>query len=202
MVWSWFYIAVERNMRRLVASLHDNGLSMILHSPNIKHAPPIVLISRQWSEHGFKWPHKETCGGCYPLLMTMIWACFYTAPISNMLRLLSLSHGNGLIMVLYCCINGNSLHMVYKAYKETCGGCCLHLMTVFWAWFYIAPISNMRWVLSSSHGNGLSLVLYCRRKKHEATGVWQWSEHDFTEHQYQTCAAYCPHLKTMVWAWF
>ena len=125
MVWAWFYIAPISNMRRLLSSSQDNGLSMVLNGRIKKHAAAAILSSWQWSEHAFiqpryqtwcgccrnrmaivcAWfirPYKETCGACCPHLMTVVRAWFYIAPISNMRWVLSSLHGNGLSLVLYC----------------------------------------------------------------------------------------------------
>ena len=68
MVFIWPY----KNMQRLLSCLRDNGLSMVLHSTDIKHAAAVVVISWQWSEHGFMWLYKETYSGFCPHLMPMV----------------------------------------------------------------------------------------------------------------------------------
>ena len=67
-------------MRRLLSSPHNNGLSLVLRSPDIKHAVDVVVISWQWSEHGFTsiWPYKR-----------------------NIRRPVASAHDNGRSMVIY-----------------------------------------------------------------------------------------------------
>ena len=100
-------------MRRLLSYFHDNGLSMVLYGGIKKHAAAVVLISCQWSEHGFIWPYKETCGGCCPHL-------------SMILLIPDIKHAPGVVVISWQC----SKHGYIWPHIETCGGCGPHFMTM------------------------------------------------------------------------
>ena len=65
-------------MLRQLSSSHDNGQSMVIYPLDMNHAPSIVIVSKQRSEHGNISLRYET-----------------------MLRQLLSSHNNGHIMVIY-----------------------------------------------------------------------------------------------------
>ena len=48
-------------MLRQLSSPHDNGQSMVIHPLGIKHAPLVVIVSLQRSEHGYPSLRYETC---------------------------------------------------------------------------------------------------------------------------------------------
>ena len=69
------------NMLYLLSSTYDNWQRIVINSLGMKHAPSVVIISRQWSGHGY-----------YP--PPVIWKAW------SMHRQLSLFHGNGQSMVI------------------------------------------------------------------------------------------------------
>ena len=117
-----------KTLWRLLSFPHDNGLSMVLHGPDIKHATAIVVLSWQWSEHGFIWPHKETYSGCHPHLMTTVWIWFICPYLKTM-------------------VEASTEHGLYGRIKNRVATAAV-LTSMVWAWYYIAPISNMRRLLS------------------------------------------------------
>ena len=59
-------------MLRQLLSSHDNGQSMVIHLLCMKHAPSVVIVSRQGSEHGYSSLRYETCSVSCHRLMTMV----------------------------------------------------------------------------------------------------------------------------------
>ena len=58
-------------------SSHDKGNSMVMYSLGIKHAPSVVIVSRQRSEHGYAFLIYETCSVSCHHLKTMVRAWYY-----------------------------------------------------------------------------------------------------------------------------
>ena len=59
-------------MLRQLSSSHDNGQSMVLYPLGMKHAPTVVIVSLQWSEHGDAPLRYELCSVCNQHPMTMV----------------------------------------------------------------------------------------------------------------------------------
>ena len=51
-------------------SSHDNGLSMVIYPSCMKHGPSVVIVSCQWTEHGFLFLKYETGSvSCHRLMV-------------------------------------------------------------------------------------------------------------------------------------
>ena len=48
-------------MLRQLSSSHDNSQSMVIHLYGMKHAPRVVIVTWQRSEHGYSSLMYETC---------------------------------------------------------------------------------------------------------------------------------------------
>ena len=64
-------------MLRQLLSSHDNGQSMVLYPLGMKHAPTVVIVKRQRSEHGYSFLRYETCSVSCHRLMTTVRAWLY-----------------------------------------------------------------------------------------------------------------------------
>ena len=121
---AWLFISKVWNMLRQLSSSHDNGQSMVIHPEGMKHAPTVVIVSWQRSEHGYSSRRYETCSDSWHRLMTTVrswlsslryetcsnsWhrlmktvrACLFISTVLNMLRQLSSWHDNGQNMVIH-----------------------------------------------------------------------------------------------------
>ena len=58
-------------MLRQLLSSHDNGQSMVIYHSCMKHAPSVVIVSCQRSEHDYSSLRYETCTDSCHRLMTM-----------------------------------------------------------------------------------------------------------------------------------
>ena len=74
---AWVFIPKVWNMLRQLTSSHDNGQRMVIHLLLMKHAPRVVIVTWQRSEHG------------------------YSSLRYNMLRQLTLSNDNSQSMVIH-----------------------------------------------------------------------------------------------------
>ena len=92
LVRAWKYIIHLWNMARQVSSSYDNGQSMVIHPLGIKHAPSVVIFTRQRTEHGYQSLRYQRCSVCCHHLMTKVRACWYPLKVWNMLHQLSSSH--------------------------------------------------------------------------------------------------------------
>ena len=122
---AWLFISKVWNMLRHLSSWHDNGQSMVIRPYGMKHAPTVVIASRQRSEHGF--------------IIPMVW---------NMLRQLSSSHENVKSMVIHLLGMKHALTVVIVTWQrsehgysslryETFFVSCHRLMTTVRAWSFI-----------------------------------------------------------------
>ena len=68
---AWLFIPNVWNMLRTLSSSHDKGQSMVIHPLGMKHAPLVVIVTWQWSEHGYISFMYETCSDSCRRLMTM-----------------------------------------------------------------------------------------------------------------------------------
>ena len=122
-VWAWLFISKVWNMLRLLSSSHDNGQSMVIHPEGMNHAPSVVIVSWQRSEHGSISLRYEPCSVCCHRLMTTVRAWYsslryetcsdschrhmttvrawlFISKVWNMLQQLSSWHDNGQSMVI------------------------------------------------------------------------------------------------------
>ena len=114
---AWLFIPKVWNMLCWLSS-HDNGLSMGIYPSGMKHAPSIVIVSCQWTEHGYSSLRHETCFvGCR--LMTTVWAWVYIPQVWNMLRQLSSSHANGQSKVIYPSSMKHAPSVVIVSWQQT-----------------------------------------------------------------------------------
>ena len=86
-------------MLRQLLSSHDNGQSMVIYHSCMKHAPSVVIVSCQRSEHGYSSLRYETCSvSCH---RDTVRAWLFIPKLLTMLRQLLSSHDNGQSMVVY-----------------------------------------------------------------------------------------------------
>ena len=100
---AWLYIPKEWNLLCQLSMSHHNVQSMVIYPYGMNHAPSVVIVSWQHSEHG-AWNISyiyETCPTSYLRLMTTDRAWLYIPKVWTMLRQLLSSHDNGLSMVIY-----------------------------------------------------------------------------------------------------
>ena len=98
---AWLFISKVWNMHRQLSSPHDNGQSSVIHLLNMKHAPLVVIVTWQRSEHGYLSLRYETCSDSCHRDMTMVRARLFIPKVWNMLRQLSSWHDNGQSMVIH-----------------------------------------------------------------------------------------------------
>ena len=168
---AWLFILKVWNMLRQLSSWHDNGQSMVIHPEGMKHAPAVVIVTWQRSEHGFLFLRYETCSVSCHRLMTTVRAWLFISKVWNMLRQLSSSHDNGQSMVInpegmkhapavVIVTWQRSEHGYLSLRYETCSVSCHRLMTTVRAWLFISKLWNMLRQLISSHDNGQSMVIH------------------------------------------
>ena len=66
---AWLFIPKVWNMLCWLSS-HDNDLSMVIYPSDMKHAPSVVIVSCQWTEHGYLYLKYDTCSVSWHRLMT------------------------------------------------------------------------------------------------------------------------------------
>ena len=98
---AWLFIPKVWNMLHQLSSWHDNGQSIVIHSSGMKHAPSVVILTWQRSEHGYSSLRYETCSGSCHRDMTTVRAWLFISKEWNMLRQLSSFHDNGQSMVIH-----------------------------------------------------------------------------------------------------
>ena len=155
----------------------------------MKHAPTVVIVTLQRSEHGYLSLWYETCSVSCHRLMTTVRAWLFISKIWNMLRQLSSWHDNG-----------QSMGFLSLRY-ETCSVSCHRLMTTVRAWLFISKLWNMLRQLSSSHENGQSMVIHPEGMNHAPSVViisWQRSEQGYLSLGYEPCSVSCYRLMTTV----
>ena len=113
-----------------------------------EHAPTVVIVTWQRSEHGYSSLRYETCSDSFHCLMTTGRAWLFISKVWNMLRQFSIvswqrsEHGN--ISLRY----------------EPCSVSWYRLMTTVRAWWYIPKVWTMLRQLLSSCDNCQSMVIY------------------------------------------
>ena len=167
---AWLYIIYLLNMPCKLSSANDNGHNMVMYSSGMKHAPSVVrrtkhcysslryehapsvvIVSRQRSEHGNIYLWYESCSISCHRLMTTVREWLYIIHVWNMLRQLSSSHDNGQSMIIYPLgINHApsvvivswqwSVHSDISLKYESCSDSCHRLMTTVRAWYDIIHI--------------------------------------------------------------
>ena len=197
-------------MLRQLPLSHKNGQSMVIYPLGINHAPSVVIVSWQRSEHGDINIMNEACYvGCHRLLTTDR-AWLFIHKVWNMLRLLSSSQDNGQSMVIYPSSMIHAPSVVIVSWQrsehgnislmyEACSVRCLRLLTTDRAWLFIPKVWNMLCQMSASHDNGQSMVIKMSRMKHAPSVViisWQRSEHGYISFRYGTCSVSIHRLLT------
>ena len=202
-------------MLRLLSSWHDNGHSMVIYPSGMKHAPTVVIVTWQRSEHGYSSLRYDTCSDSCHRDMTTVRAWLFISKVWNMLRQLSSSHDNGQSMVIHLLGMKHAPTVVIVTWQrsehgfsslryETCSVSCHRLMTTVRAWLLISKVWNMLRQLSSSHDNGQSMVSRPEGMKHALTVdivSKQRSEHGYSSLRYETCYDSWHRLMTTVRAW-
>ena len=61
-------------MLRQLSLSHANGQNMVVYSSGMIHAPSVVIVSCQWSEHGSVFVRYDTCSVSCHCLMPMLGA--------------------------------------------------------------------------------------------------------------------------------
>ena len=177
---SWLFIPKVWNMLWQLSSWHDNGQSMVIHPLGMKHAPTVVIVSWQRSEHGYSSLRYETCSDSCHRFMTTVRTWLFIPKVWNMLRQLSSWHDNGQSMVIHPLSMKHASLVVIISWQrsehgfsslryETCSDSCPRLMTMDRA-----------------------------GKKHTPSVVivsWRRSEQE-------TCSIHYDHLMTMFGAWW
>ena len=181
----------------------------------MKHAPTVVIVSWQRSEHGYSSLRYETCSVSCHRDMTTVRAWLFISTVWNMPRQLPSSHDNGQSMVIHPLGMKHAWSVVITSWQrsehgysslryETCLVSCHRLMTTVRAWLFIPKVWNMLGQLSSPHDNGQSMVIHPLGMKHAPSVViasWQRSEHGYLPLRYETCSVSCHRLMTSVKAW-
>ena len=177
----------------------------------MNHAPSVVIISWQRSERGNVLFMYETCSiRCLRLMKTdKTW--LYIPKVWNMLCQLSSSRDNDENMVRYPFGINHAPSVVVISWQLSEHGYISfiyenfhRLVTTMRTWLDIPLVSIMLRQLSSSHGNGQSMVTYPSCINHAPSVVivsWQRSEHGYSCMRYETCSVSCHSLLTTVRAW-
>ena len=98
---AWWYIPHVWNMLRQLPSSLDTDRAWLFIPKVINHAPSVVIVSWQRSEHGNISLMYEPCSVSCHRLMTTDRAWLYTPQVWIMLRQLPSSHDNGHSMLIY-----------------------------------------------------------------------------------------------------
>ena len=142
---AWLFISKVWHMLRQLSSSHDNGQSMVIHPEGMKHAPTVVIVTWQRSEHGFSFLRYETCSVSCHRLMTTVRAWLFILKVWNLLRPLTSSHDNGQSMVIHLLGMKHAPTVVLVTWQrsehgfsslryEPCFVSCYRLVTTVRAW--------------------------------------------------------------------
>ena len=142
---AWLFIYKVWNMLWQLSSSHDNGQSMVIHPESMKHAPAVVIVTWQRSEHGLSFLRYETCSVSCHRLMTMVRAWLFISKVWTMLRQLLSSSDNGQSMVIYLLGMNHAPSLVIFSWQwsehgnislryEPCSVSCYRLVTTVRAW--------------------------------------------------------------------
>ena len=160
----------------------------------MKHAPTVVIVTWQRSEHGFSSLRYQTCHVSCHRLMTTVRAWLFIPKVWNMLGQLSSPYDNGQSVVIHLLGMKHDPTVVIATWQrsehgysslryETSLVSCHRLMTTVRAWLFIPKVWNMLGQLSSHHDNGQSMVIHPLGMKHAPSVVialWQQSEHSYS----------------------
>ena len=178
----------------------------------MKHAPSVVIVSWQRSEHGYSSLRYETCSVSCHRDMTTVRAWLFIPKVWNMLCQLSSWHDNRQSMVFHPKGMKHALSVVIVSWQrsehgnvslryETCSVSCHLDMTTVRAWLFISKVWNMLRQLSSWHDNGQSMVIYLYGMKQALSVVivtWQRSEHGYSFLRYETLK-HAPSVVIVTW---
>ena len=145
---AWLFIPKIWNMLRQLSSSHDNGQSMVIHHSSIKHAPSVVIVTWQLSEHGYSSLRYETCSVSCHRDMTTVNAWLFI--------LLGMKHAPSVVILSWQRSEHGNTSFIY----ETCSVSCHRDMTTVRAWLFISKVWNILRQLSSWHVNGQSMVIH------------------------------------------
>ena len=182
----------------------------------MKHAPTVVIVTWQRSEHGYLSLRSEICLVSCHRLMTTVRAWLFIPKVWNMLGQLSSPYDNGQSKVIHPLGMNLAPSVVIASWQrselgysslryETCSVSCHCLMTTVRAWLFIPKVWNMHGQLSSPHDNGQSMVIHPLGMNHSPSVViasWQRSEHGYSSLRYETCSVSCHCLIPKVWNMF
>ena len=168
---AYMYIIHVWNMLRQLSSSHDNGQSMVIYHPCMKHAPSVTFVSWQRMEHDHISLRSESWSVSCHRVMPTIKAWLFINKVWNILRQSSSSLDNGQSMVIYPLGMNHAHSLVIVTWKrsehgnesfmyESCSISCHRPMTTDRAWLYIPKVWIMLPQLSSSHDNGQIMVIY------------------------------------------
>ena len=128
---AWLFIPKVWNMIYQLSSPHDNGQSMVIHPQGMKHAPTVVIVTWQRSEHGYSSPRYETCSVRCHRLMTTVRTWLFIPKVKK--------HAPSVVIVSW----QRSEHGYSSLRYETCPVRCHRLMTTVRAWLFISRVWNM-----------------------------------------------------------
>ena len=151
---AWLLISIVWNMLRQLSSWLDNGQSMVIDLYCMKHAPSVVIVSWQRSEHGYSSLRYETCSDSCHRDMTTVRAWLFIHKVWNILGQLSSPYDTGQSMVIH--LEGMkhaptvvivtwqlSEHGYSSLRYETCSDSCHRDLTTVRAWLFIPKVWNM-----------------------------------------------------------
>ena len=158
----------------------------------MKHAPTVVIASRQRSEHGYSSLRYETCSDSCHRLMTMVREWLFIPKVWNMLWQLASSHDNGQSMVIHLLNMKHAPSVDIVSWQRSEHG-----------------YSFLRYETGSEschllNDNGQSMVIHPEGMKHAPTVdivSWQRTEHGYSSLKYETCSDSCHRDMTTVRAW-
>ena len=189
---AWSFISKVWNMLRQLSSSHDNGQSMVIHPEGMKHAPTVVIVTWQRSEHGFSFLRYETCSVSCHRLKTTVRAWLFISKVWNMLRQLSslfISKVWNMTPQTVVIVSWQRSEHGYSSWRyETCSDSWHRLMTTVRAWFFISKLWNM-----------LRRLMTTVRAWYIVS--WQRSEHGNISQRYEPCSVSCYRLMTTVRQW-
>ena len=201
-------------MLRQLSLSHANGRSKVIHPLRMKHAPSVVIVSWQRSEHGYISLKYETWS---------VIGSWQRSEHGEISLKYSMKHAPSDFIVSW----QRSEHGYILLMNETCSVRCLCLITTDRAWLYIPKVWNMLGQLSSSRDNVHSMVIYPYSINHATSVViisrqrsehgnisliyknapsvvivtWQRSEHSNISLMCETSSVSCHQLMTTVRAW-
>ena len=158
-------------MFRKLSLFYDNGQRMDIHPLPMNHAPPVVFVKWQRSEHDCSFLRYETCSVSCHRLMKTFRAWLFIPKVWHMLSQLSSSNDKDQSIQIYSLGINHAPSVVIVSWQrsehcdislryESCSVNCHRLMTTDRAWWYIHQVWSMLCQLSSSHDNGQNMVIH------------------------------------------